>query len=114
MSEQEFNSFLATVDISCNGHEIKSRWFFSVDQGWLEIIEEMIIELFKAGWDGKLDQCKEKFGGLRFYIGGGSKKIYEIIGKYEKLSMTICEVCGLPGELKSKQNWFKTTCKDHE
>ena len=113
MSEQEFNSYLATVDISCNGHEIKSRWFFSVDEGWLQLIHDLIVDLFRLGWDGDLEQCKEKFGGLRFYIGGASSEIYDAISRYENQSFKVCEKCGQTGSNRLKGNWMKTLCENH-
>jgi len=42
----------------------------------------------------QVHQVKEKFGGLRFYIGGAPKAIYDMIHKAEHDSFFICEHCG--------------------
>jgi len=55
-------------------------------------------------------QVKEKFGGLRFYMNFGNKKIYETIRQAEYLSHTICEECGAPGEMDTSQFWLRTLC----
>lgn len=89
----------------------------SIGEGWYEHIHNLMVELIKAGWNKEIKQIKEKFGGLRFYIGSGNKKIWEIITKYETLSYTICEKCGEPGELRKDAGnyggWWKTLCDRH-
>jgi len=59
-------------------------------------------------------QCKEKFGGLRFYFQGGDDLIRGMIYFAESLSMTICEKCGCPGEPVTIQGWIKTLCENHK
>jgi hypothetical protein len=54
-------------------------------------------------------QIKEKFGGLRFYIGGASDIQHELISFTESLSYHICEQCGNPGE-KRMGGWIKVLC----
>lgn len=56
-------------------------------------------------------QVKEKFGGLRFYIGGGDKHINDLISKAEKESFEICEYCGSIDDVKqTRGGWIKTLC----
>lgn len=88
------------------------------DDGWLQLIHDLIEELIACGWDKKVTQIKEKFGGLRFYIGSGTQEIYDIISKYEDLSNITCEVCGEKGELRDDcgwrgGRWYKTMCDKH-
>jgi len=54
------------------------------DDGWLELIAELIRELIDSGWTREIRQIKEKFGGLRFYADGLSEKCADLIIKYEK------------------------------
>ena len=54
-------------------------------------------------------QVKEKFGGLRFYIGSGSPEIYAMIRMAEQISYRICEDCGNPGKKRSG-GWIRTLC----
>jgi hypothetical protein len=39
-----------------------------IGQGWHPLIERLVNDLVKLGWDGRVRQVKEKFGELRFYI----------------------------------------------
>lgn len=88
--------------------------FFQVKEGWYNIIQACIDELLKLGWNKRIHQVKEKFGGLRFYVGDEDMPTggYEVIEKYEKLSITTCEICGNDGVLR-KGNWLKTLCEAH-
>lgn len=86
--------------------------------GWTKLLDELVTDLVKLGWDKQCDQIKEKFGALRFYIGGGTDEIWDRIDRAERLSMTICEECGAPGELRGRLpdgrgSWIKTLCDPH-
>lgn len=54
-------------------------------------------------------QVKEKFGGLRFYIGFGNTEIFGMIRIAEEISFKICEECGSPG-CQRLGGWIKTLC----
>ena len=86
----------------------------SCEDGWFLLIKNLCEELKLYPYLVAV-QIKEKFGGLRFYIGSVSatdyNKVYSIIGKYEKLSYATCEKCGNPGEI-TKGLWLKTLCAD--
>ncbi len=83
-----------------------------IGEGWKPLVYKLYDNLILEGWDRELHQVKEKFGGLRFYIGNTSDKIKELIQQAEEESFTICEYCGEPGELNGKR-WLKTTCDKH-
>jgi hypothetical protein len=87
-----------------------SDW--EIGKGWRPLIKQLIIDLKKMGWDGNITQIKQKFGGLRFYIGAGSLKIFNRIDKAEKESFKICEECGRPGRLRGN-SWLMTLCDKH-
>ncbi len=57
-------------------------------------------------------QVKEKFGGLRFYVHGGSEEIRNYIDFAEYMSENVCERCGQPGEPRN-DGWVKTLCDFH-
>ena len=96
-----------------NKPKITSCDFFDVQVGWYPLIKNLIDELITLGWDKQVTQVKEKFGGLRFYINGGSDEIYNKITEAEKLSHETCELCGKKGELRKKIRWFTTLCDEH-
>lgn len=85
-----------------------------VGEGWHPIVESLIEDLFKLGWNGQLAQIKEKFGGLRFYINGGSEEIFDRINKAEDESFKTCERCGLPGKggYWGYGYWITTLCEE--
>lgn len=60
-----------------------------------------------------LRQVKEKFGGLRFYMDGGTPRMQNYVEFAEFLSTDTCETCGAPGELRSG-GWLKVRCDTHQ
>lgn len=58
-------------------------------------------------------QVKEKWGGLRFYIGGASREFHDAIEAAEKESYLTCERCGNPGKLRGGLSWKLTLCEKH-
>lgn len=84
-----------------------------VGQGWLHLIKEMIDELISLGWDKRLVQSKEKFGGLRFYIENYPEGGQDVIVKYEKLSYLTCEQCGGDASPNQINGWIHTLCDIH-
>lgn len=118
MTREEMNDYLESIGGLENGMysnkpKITSSDFFDVQVGWYPLIKNLIDELITLGWDKQVTQVKEKFGGLRFYINGGSDEIYNKITEAEKLSHETCELCGKKGELRTKIRWFTTLCDEH-
>jgi len=72
-----------------------------VGPGWSGIIERLVPKLFELGWDGVVLQCKEKFGGMRFYTGQTTSEMEELINIAEHESYKTCEQCGKPGVARS-------------
>lgn len=115
MSKAEFKTFLNTIGglIYANGDLPTPIELFGIecDDGWLELIAELIRELINAGWTRETLQIKEKFGGLCFYAEGIPENGMEIILRYEQRSYSICEVCGSDQCVKMRNNdWMKTLC----
>jgi len=76
--------------------------------------KEKTIELVKNGDNDwfRVQQVKEKYGSLRFYVTMASEEMYKLISDAEKKSQVTCEVCGDTGNLMEKNGWYKTLCKD--
>jgi hypothetical protein len=72
-------------------------------------VKQLISDLLVLGWNGRLAQVKEKFGGLRFYADDVPEAGEDLIRKAEGDSYHICEECGEPGKLRAK-GWWKTRC----
>ncbi len=112
--------------------ELMPFWFECGD-GWLAIIDQLCgnivhhLEQRKKSLDIKkgngeqiteeqyeelnltVQQVKEKFGGLRFYVYGGDERIRGMIEFAESMSYKICESCGNPGKVGGK-GWMSTLC----
>ena len=81
-------------------------------RGWSDIIKRLIDDLFDLGWNGQLFQIKEKFGGLRFYIGGGTADMCNRITQAESESLKTCVECGRPGK-QVNCGYVLTLCSAH-
>jgi hypothetical protein len=55
-------------------------------------------------------QVKEKFGGLRFYVDGGTEKHWAYIRFAEAMSYSICEECGATRNVSQTVGWIRTIC----
>lgn len=86
----------------------------SIGKGWYQIIDDLCSKIEETGIDVKVEQVKEKFGGLRFYIRNGSEQIYDLIQKAEWEAEKTCEACGAPGKMSTKKRWLKTVCEEHD
>jgi len=95
-----------TENLMCFGFECDDGWF---DLIW-KLCEDIRTELKVNPMDFLVMQVKEKFGGLRFYPGFASDKIFDLIDEAEEKSYEICETCGKPGKITGG-NWVKTSCE---
>ena len=97
-----------------------------VGPGWHAILTMLHMELMQVTSDYEALQVKEKFGGLRAYIGIPQEEgiqpkaiaqrniAYALEYKYEMLSQSVCEFCGREGTNKpDAHGWYKTFCETH-
>ena len=104
------NTPLAWDGITCN-------------DGWYNIINTLCNEITKHlqllnisnvtndKFTCNVQQIKEKFGGLRFYIDSADDYIYELIDKAESTSEVVCELCGSIKNIGKTKGWITTMCK---
>ena len=100
------------LDSICEENGFSAPAWSGVGDGWLGLVEEMIIELKSSGFDGEILQIKEKFGTLRVYLSEIHEEADAIVRRAEHKSAHICESCGKPGELRGPR-WFTTLCEEH-
>src|SRR3990167_7079585 len=85
-----------------------------VNIGWHKILDKLFKNMIDVGWDRKVAQIKEKFGGLRCYIGEGNDEIYELIQQAEDEASKTCEDCGSKKNVKCASPkggyWLRTLC----
>jgi hypothetical protein len=118
MTDEEFNQFLKNIGGVKSGYRPESepildRNFFGVGNGWLGIIKETIEDITPMGWNKEVTQVKEKFGGLCFYITSAPENVHMRIIESDKLSYTVCEICGDIGYNKPHNGWYQTLCEKH-
>jgi len=91
------------------------------DDGWANIVRTTARLLHEhniqkrndlAYTPARVEQLKEKFGGLRMYISGGDNWTNGVVDMAEELSHLVCEVSGASGSLHRRGNWFKTLSED--
>ena len=90
-------------------------WGFDCDDGWFDLIYQLSKKLAAAYPEIRAVQVKEKFGGLRFYIGSIDDERYEEIQKLiyeaEEESYKTCERCGTKENVsQTKGGWIRTLC----
>ena len=68
--------------------------FDGLPDGWFDLVETLIKDLIALGWNREVHQAKEKFGGLRFYVGQATPEIEEAIRMAELESYDLCQNCG--------------------
>ena len=90
--------------------------------GWNPLIERLLTkieihlqqnpQLRDSETAFQIDQIKEKFGTLRFYVMGGDDEIFKWILEAESESEITCELCGKPGSLHCRKGafWVQTIC----
>ena len=90
---------------------------FDINDGWYKLVYELILKIrindeAKGKWITKVTQCKEKFGGLRFYVTGTSDKNWALIRNAEQKSYAVCEETGSEVEVGTWNNgWVRTICR---
>ena len=101
---------------------------FCVGKGWWPILESLCANIQShIDWqqeqkekygrgDGceqvRVQQVKEKFGGLRFYYTGGDNYVQGMVRMAEVWAARSCEECGAPGKTRGG-GWIRTLCDEH-
>lgn len=86
----------------------------SAPPGWLELMQQLFAAFAESGCDDiRLQQLKEKFGGLRVYYEGGNDELWEKVQKIEEQSYKVCVWCGEPST-GSRGGWIRYTCDKHK
>ena len=88
--------------------------------GWVDLVEHVLEKIESIDPHYEVLQIKEKFGALAWYGESSyeygtpqSMLIGTIVADAERRSETICESCGLPGQLLVRNSWFFTACEKH-
>lgn len=96
-----------------NSRSPYSMFGISCDNGWYQILLNLMTALDRIGWDGKICQIKEKFGGLRFYVDHYGDPditwaVETLIEEAERESFHTCEHCGIRVPWNRRTFWEKS------
>ena len=89
--------------------QIKTAEGVRFGNGWFSLVKDLYNELLNNDWDGNFSCVKEKYGVLKFYLSTCHSEFEKIIERYEKLSVSTCDICGEPGRLID----LHTICAKH-
>jgi len=92
-------------------------WGFQCGDGWFGLLFDLCLKIdtylnkhSKIKERFKVNQVKEKFGSLRFYVYPCDDTLTDIIVEAEDLSAITCEVCGKLGKIHSVRGWKSCLC----
>jgi hypothetical protein len=91
-------------------------WGFECGDGWYDIIDHLCGAITQYTHDPDevyVDQVKEKFGRLRFYLSREDDVIHGMVSMAEYMSAHTCETCGERGQLRTG-SWLVTLCDMHD
>lgn len=95
------------------------RCGFEIGEGWFTTVAHALRQLVAAGWDRELEQVKQKFCGLRIYLGDSyahdeNRPEFEAIIRHAEYQCAqICEFCGEPHFLTIPRSGM-ALCKECE
>ena len=84
----------------------------SVHKGWHGLVNKAFDKLESMSEHIRIDQVKEKYGGLRIYTTPMHDEFDKFILNLETESYKLCEICGEEGKLRGG-GWYKTLCDAH-
>ena len=93
----------------------KQFWGFECGDGWFDLLDYLCGALLIYTYGDEeiyVDQVKEKFGRLRFYLSREDDVMHGMVSMAEYMSGRICETCGERGETRGG-SWFVTLCDKH-
>lgn len=86
----------------------------AVGQGWMKIVEPALRAMKKIDPNIRIDQIKEKFGGLRIYFAASDPILYDmlelVVNGAESKAWHTCEECGELAERVNDEGWIRTIC----
>jgi hypothetical protein len=93
----------------------KQFWGFECGDGWYDLLDYLCGSLVTYTYSDEeiyVDQVKEKFGRLRFYLSKEDDVMHGMVSMAEHMSGRICETCGNRGETRGG-SWMVTLCDLH-
>lgn len=97
------------------------RFGFDIQDGWYDLVRDLCTKLEKRVQvltpqeqeDVYVQQVKEKWGGLRFYMQSPDEGMHDLVHQAEERSIHTCEWCGEEGKQRNDIGWVQTLCPKH-
>jgi len=93
----------------------KQFWGVECGDGWYDLLDHLCGAIKEYTYDSDeltVDQVKEKFGRLRFYLSREDDVLHGMVSMAEYMSGQICETCGHRGKTRGG-SWMVTLCDKH-
>jgi hypothetical protein len=87
---------------------------FSPPEGWNDLVEKLVDRVIALDPEIKIQQVKEKFAELRFYVGEATDDVHFLIETAEDASTRTCQRCGKEGKCVNVHGYYVTLCEEHE
>ena len=85
---------------------------FSPPDGWNDLVERLTDMVIAIDPNIQIEQVKEKFCGLRYYVTTESTDAKFLIETAEDASERTCQVCGKDGKIVGDR-WAVCLCPEH-
>lgn len=90
---------------------------FAIGEGWRAILIDLLAELQvivrrEELTTFRIEQVKQKLGGLRVYVRPFLPEVRQAIDRAEERAAATCEFCGRPGKLRMGP-YIQTLCDKH-
>jgi hypothetical protein len=94
-----------------------NKQFYGIEcgDGWYDILDHLCGAIKEHTYDADevyVDQVKEKFGKLRFYLSKEDEVMLGMVTLAEYMSGHTCETCGKRGKTRGG-SWMVTLCDEH-
>lgn len=98
------------IFVDYEGNPERVNW--SCPIGWLDTLDDL-CNCMQNRLDNQITciQVKEKFGGLRFYMGHLDTDGYAMIDFADFICLDTCVNCGSRDGVKMKTGWIEPLCK---
>jgi len=91
-------------------------WGVECGDGWYDLLDYLCGAIKEHTYDSDeltVDQVKEKFGRLRFYLSREDDVLHGMVSMAEYMSGHTCEMCGVRGKTRGG-SWMVTLCDAHD
>lgn len=90
----------------------KSRMIYRGDPVAEALLEAEYLPVPEPAPWPQVEQIKEKFGSLRYYVSGLPDGLDSAVNLAERLSEYTCQQCGAPGKTRD-EGWITVLCDHH-